>query len=455
VAFKKELKTILHLAWPLLVAQITQILMGVSDTIMAGRFSATDMAAVAIGFGFTLPVIVFIQGVTLALPPIISRLNGANKTTNIANYSQQMAWLTLALSLLALGFSFVFTPLLFLIEMEPALRLITIDYIHYILLSMPAFGLYQVLRNYCEGLSITKPSMVIMVIGLIVNVPANYILIYGKLGLPQMGGAGCGLATALVFVAMFIATLLYSVYAKKLQRYKLYQQFYWPDVPALKECLKLGLPIAMTILFEVSLFAVVAILLAPFGANIVASHQVALNFSALMFMIPLSLGMATSIRIGYLLGENRPEQAKLATRCAFAICITIAFFTATFTVLARTSIASLYIIDQEVIELASSLLLLAAMFQFSDAIQVISATALRGYKDTAWMFYLSFISYWIFGMSIGCILGLTDWIVPRMAAAGFWIGFICGLSCAAVLLGLRLKYIQAQPLPLVIVEDAD
>ncbi|WP_340680169.1 MATE family efflux transporter [Paraglaciecola sp.] len=446
MAFKTELKTILHLAWPLLVAQITQILMGVSDTIMAGRFSAADMAAVAIGFGFTLPVIVFIQGVTLALPPIISRLNGAKKTDKVANYSQQMAWLTLGLSLLALAFSFVFTPLLYLIEMEPALRLITIDYVYYILLSMPAFGLYQVLRNYCEGLSITKPSMVIMVIGLLVNIPANYILIYGKFGLPQMGGAGCGLATALVFVAMFIATLLYSVYAKKLQTYKLYQRFYWPDVAALKECLKLGLPIAMTILFEVSLFAVVAILLAPFGANIVASHQVALNFSALMFMIPLSLGMATSIRIGYLLGEARPEQAKIATRCAFIIGISIALFTATFTVVARTSIASLYSIDQDVIELASGLLLLAAMFQFSDAIQVISATALRGYKDTAWMFYLSFVSYWIVGMSIGCILALTDWIVPRMAAAGFWIGFICGLSCAAVLLGLRLKYIQSQPL---------
>ncbi|KXI30675.1 MATE family efflux transporter [Paraglaciecola hydrolytica] len=444
--FKKELKTILHLAWPLLIAQITQILMGVSDTVMAGRFSATDMAAVAIGFGFTLPVIVFIQGVTLALPPIISRLNGSKKTANIANYSQQMAWLTLALSLLALAFSFVFTPLLYFIEMEHALRLITIDYVHYILLSMPAFGLYQVLRNYCEGLSITKPSMVIMGIGLLVNIPANYILIYGKFGLPQMGGAGCGLATALVFVAMFIATLCYSYFAKKLQTYQLYKQVYWPDVAALKECLVLGLPIAMTILFEVSLFAAVAILLAPFGANIVASHQVALNFSALMFMIPLSLGMATSIRVGYLLGENRPEQAKLATRCAFVIGISIALFTATFTVLARSSIARLYSIDSEVIELASSLLLLAAMFQFSDAIQVIAATALRGYKDTAWMFYLSFISYWLVGMSIGCILALTDWIVPKMAAAGFWIGFIGGLSCAAVLLGFRLKYIQSQPL---------
>ncbi|MGO4892605.1 MATE family efflux transporter [Flavobacterium sp. W21_SRS_FM6] len=444
MAFKKELKTILHLAWPLLIAQITQTLMGVSDTIMAGRYSATDMAAVAIGFGFTLPVIVFIQGITLALPPIISRFNGAKQTDKVANYTQQMAWLSMVFALLAVAFSFVFEPLLNVINMESELRTITIDYIQYILFSMPAFALYQVLRNFSEGLSITKPSMVIMVIGLLVNIPANYVLIYGKFGLPELGGAGCGIATALVFVAMFIATLIYTKYSKKLSQFNLYQRFYWPDLSLISECIKLGLPIAMTILFEVTLFAVVAILLAPFGATVVASHQIALNFSALMFMIPLSLGMATSIRIGYLLGENRPDQAKIATRCAFLVGISIAVFTATFTVFAREMIARLYSIDEEVILLASSLLLLAAMFQFSDAIQVISGTALRGYKDTAWMFYLSFVSYWIVGMTIGCILGLTDWIVPKMAGAGFWIGFICGLSTAAVLLSLRLKHVQAQ-----------
>jgi multidrug resistance protein, MATE family len=445
VAFKTELKTILHLAWPLLIAQITQTLMGVSDTIMAGRYSATDMAGVAIGFGFTLPIIVFIQGITLALPPIISRFNGAKKTDKVANYTQQMAWLSLVFALLAVAFSFVFEPLLSFVDMDPALRSITVDYIKYLLFSMPAFALYQVLRNFSEGLSITKPSMIIMAIGLLVNIPANYVLIYGKFGLPELGGVGCGVATALVFVAMFIATLIYTKFSKKLKQFNLYQHLYWPDMRLILECIKLGFPIAMTILFEVTLFAVVAILLAPFGATVVASHQIALNFSALMFMIPLSLGMATSIRIGYLLGEARPEQAKIATRCAYLVGMSIAAFTATFTVFARELIARLYSIDEEVIKLASSLLLLAAMFQFSDAIQVISGTALRGYKDTAWMFYLSFISYWIVGMTIGCILALTDWIVPKMAGSGFWIGFICGLSTAALLLGLRLKHVQSQP----------
>jgi MATE family multidrug resistance protein len=442
MAFVKELKTISLLAWPLLIAQVTQTLMGVSDTIMAGRYSATDMAAVAIGFGFALPIIVFIQGITLALPPIISRFNGAKQLDKVANATQQVMWLSLIFAFLALLISFALKPFFGLIDMEPELRVITIEYIQYLLYSMPAFAIYQVLRNYCEGLSITKPSMVIMVIGLLVNIPANYVLIYGEFGLPEMGGAGCGIATGLVNVAMMLATFLYTLHAKKLKTYALYAKLYWPNRHDMFESLKLGFPIAMTILFEVTLFAVVAILLAPFGATMVAAHQIALNFSALMFMIPLSIGMATSIRVGHLLGEGRPEQAKLATYCALTMGLLIALFTASMTVLMRVHIGTLYSNDVAVVELAASLMLLAAMFQFSDAIQVISATALRGYKDTAAMFYLSFISYWVVGMTIGCILALTDWIVPQMAARGFWIGFISGLTCAAVLLGLRLRHIQ-------------
>lgn len=440
--FKKELAKIVHLAWPLLIAQITQTLMGVSDTIMAGRFSATDMAAVAIGFSFTMPIIVFIQGIALALPPIISRLNGRKQDDDIANYTQQMMWLALGFSVLAVLFGFVFESVTQYIQMEADLGKIAVEYIQYVLFAMPAFALYQVLRNYCEGLSITKPSMIIMGIGLLVNIPANYVLIYGKFGLPEMGGAGCGLATGLVFLAMCIATWVYTIYAPQLQKFNLYKQFYAPNLKDIKECLFLGLPIAMTILFEVTLFAVVAILLAPFGSIMVASHQVALNFSALMFMIPLSIGMATSIRIGYLLGEERPVQAILTAKCAFVLAVSIAVFTATLTVLAREPIARLYSVDPEVIDLASNMLLLAAMFQFSDAVQIISGTALRGYKDTTAMFYLSFISYWLVGLSVGCVLALTDWVVPKMVGAGFWIGFIFGLSVAAVLLGARLRYIQ-------------
>jgi MATE family multidrug resistance protein len=441
-AFFTEMKSLFTLAWPLLIAQVTQTLMGVSDTIMAGRYSYTDMAAVAIGFSITMPVLMFIQGVTLGLSPIISRLQGSNQTNKVANALHQCIWLSLMLSLLALLFVFVVSPLLASVEMESDVRSIAVDYIIYILLAAPGFALYQSLRNCCEGLSSTRPTMIIMFAGLLVNIPANYIFINGLFGVPQMGGAGCGIATLLVIYVMAFVTLLYMMVAKKLEKYELFTEFHWPKLDLQLTQLKIGLPIAFTIVFEVSLFGVVAVLLARFGAEVVASHQIALNFSSLMFMLPMSIGMALAIRIGYTVGKEDALNAKISVYCALVCAIVIALFTATMTVILGTKISALYTENTDVILLASSLLFLAALFQLSDGIQVVSANALRGYKDTKAMLILSFVSYWLVGLPVGVVLGLTDWLFPAMAAKGFWIGFISGLSCAAVLMYWRVSIIQ-------------
>ncbi|MDF2179934.1 MATE family efflux transporter [Aliiglaciecola sp. CAU 1673] len=439
---KIEIRHLVKLAWPLLIAQVTQTMMGVSDTIMAGRVSAADMAAVAIASSIIMPVLFFIQGIILALPPIVSRLNGAKKFEQIPRKGQQTLWLALMLSIPFALCYFAVPNLAGVLEMEPELERITLDYMQYLLLGAPAFAVYQVFRQYCEGLSLTRPSMLIMGIGLLVNIPANYVFIYGKLGMPALGGAGCGVATSLVFCAMMISTMLYTHYAKAMSRFRLFDHCYAPRIADITEILRLGIPIAMTILFEVSLFAVVALLLAPYGAQIVASHQVALNFSSLMFMVPLSIGLACSIRVGHLLGEDLPLHARKAVHSAWTVGLLCASITAVFSLLLRYQIAGLYSNEQEVVRMAADLMFLAAVFQLSDAIQVISGCALRGYKDAKAMFYISFVSYWGVGLSTGCILGLTDWIVPKMAATGFWIGFIVGLTTAAVLLGWRLTYIQ-------------
>jgi MATE family multidrug resistance protein len=438
-----EGKNIVKLAWPLLIAQITQMLMGVSDTIMAGRYSATDMAAVALGFSITIPLLCFIQGIALALPPIISRLHGNKSLDSIAQSSQQAGYLVFFVGV-AIAALLPFTEsIVSIFPMEDALHTITVDYVVYVLLAMPGFALYQWLRNYCEGLGKTKPTMLITVIGLMANVVGNYLFIYGVGPIPAMGGAGCGVATAIVIYTMLIATYIYVRYSPALAKYALFHQRYPISLVAIKRTFSLGLPIAMTLLFEVTLFAVVALLLAPFGATTVAAHQVALNFSALMFMCPMSIGMAASIRIGYRIGQRNYRQAKVAAQCAILIGFLTAALTATFTLTAKSFIIGLYTNDNDVYQLATALLIYAALFQLSDAVQVISANALRGYKDTTWMFIITFISYWLIGLPTGVILGRTSWITAEpMSAAGFWIGFIVGLSAAAVLLGARLYYIQ-------------
>jgi multidrug resistance protein, MATE family len=309
---------------------------------------------------------------------------------------------------------------------------------------MPAYALYQILRNFSEGLSHTMPTMLIGFIGLAVNVPANYILIHGKLGLPALGGVGCGYASALVFWVMLVAMIIYTRRSPLLQPFSIFTRLSAPDWSRIGRLFRLGFPIAMAIFCEVTLFTVVALLLSPFGSEVVAGHQIAINFSSMIFMIPLSLGMAMTIRVGHSLGENKAHQARIISIAGIVFGALLAVLTALATILGRYWIGGFYTDNNAVLELAASLLLLASFYQISDSAQVISAAALRGYKDTQAIFYITFVAYWLCGLPAGMLLGLTDWLVPAMGPHGFWIGFLIGLSVAALMLIWRLRIIYVR-----------
>jgi MATE family multidrug resistance protein len=444
-SFFSHSKSLATLAYPILIAQLIQNLMGFIDIVMAGRVSATDMAAVAVANSIWIPVILTIYGLVMALAVIVSQLAGAKNYSAISEQTYQTAWVALTLGISLIGVYYLLAPLISpAIELEGNLKPLLFDYLRYIVWGAPGYCLYLVLRNYTEGLSYTKPTMVISIIGLIVNIPANYIFIYGEFGAPALGGAGCGLATAIVYWAMFIGMLIYTITSKVLKHVSLFEKFYWPNWEKIVNILNLGTPIALSLLFEVSLFAVVAIFLVPFGAEVVASHQIALNFSSLIFMVPLSLAMATTIKVGGALGNNDSQKAKAYSNHAIALGVLLAFFTALITLLFRVPIASIYTKELPVIELAANIMLLATVYQLSDTVQAVAAGALRGYKDTKSILYITFVSYWLIGLTIGLILGVTDWIVPKMGPYGFWIGFILGLSTAAVLLAWRLKVVQGR-----------
>lgn len=441
--FFSNSKNLMKLAYPILIAQLIQNLMGFADTVMAGRVSATDMAAVAVASSVWLPLILAISGLIMALASIVSQLSGARQYDEVAKASYQTAWIAVTFSIIIIMLYYIATPLLIdSIDMEPELKQLMFDYLGYIVWGGPGYCLYLVLRNYSEGLAFSRPTMIISILGLLINIPANYIFIYGEFGMPALGGAGCGIATAIVYWVMFLGMLAYTYFSKHLKHAPLFTKFYWPQWSEIKVILALGTPIAFSLLFEVSLFAAVAIILIPFGANVVASHQIAINFSGLVFMVPLSLAMAVTIKVGFEVGNKNLEKAKELCRYSVILGLIIAVVTAAITLLFRTQIAAIYTIDTEVLELAASLMFLAALFQFSDAIQVISAGALRGYKDTQSVLYITFFSYWIIGLSVGLILGLTDWVSPASGPYGFWIGFISGLTVAAILLAWRLKVIQ-------------
>jgi MATE family multidrug resistance protein len=440
--YRIELKQVLTIAWPLLIAQLTQIGMGVADTIMAGQYSALDMASVAVGFSVMSPILFFIQGVALGLVPIVSGLLGRRSEQLVASQAQHMLLILLCISVLFINVYWFIDSILLWFDVPANMQPITRDYIVYMLFALPGFAIYQAVRQTCEGLSITSPTMVIMFIGLLVNIPANAVFIYGWFGLPQMGGAGCGLATMLVYIVMAIATIIYTIYAKHMQQFSLFTQLIRFEWRTTGELLTIGIPIALTFLTEVTLFAAVAILLSPLGHLQVAAHQIAINFSSVVFMLPLSIAMAVAIRVSYLMGQGKRQDTIITIRAARWFAIICACVTASLTVYFAHYIISIYTVDYAVTEYALPILFLAALFQISDAVQVISANALRGYKDTTWMLAMCIISYWFLGLPLGVVLGLTDYWVPAMEAQGLWIGIIIGLSVAALLLHFRMKYFQ-------------
>ncbi|GHA09331.1 MATE family efflux transporter [Oceanisphaera arctica] len=439
-----ELPRLLRLCGPIMVAQVAQTTMSFVDTVMAGQVSATDLAAVAVATSFWLPLILLVQGVIMALTPIISQLNGARRHGDVAAAVHQGFWLTILVTLPVMLALYYSPQALHWMDVEPLLAEKTTGYLHGILWGMPAYALYQVLRNFSEGLSHTMPTMVIGFIGLAVNIPANYILIHGKLGMPALGGVGCGYASALVFWAMLVAMVVYTRSSPLLQSFTIFTRLSAPDWPQIGRLFRLGFPIAMAIFCEVTLFTVVALLLSPLGSEVVAGHQVAINFSSMIFMIPLSLGMAMTIRVGHSLGENKADQARIISIAGIVFGALLAVLTALATILGRHWIIALYTDNAAVQQLAASLLLLASFYQIFDSAQVISAAALRGYKDTQAIFYITFVAYWLCGLPAGMVLGLTDWLVPAMGPHGFWVGFLIGLSVAALMLIWRLRIIYVR-----------
>lgn len=439
-----EAKQLIRLASPILVAQVAQIAMSFVDTVMAGQVSAVDLAAVSVASSFWLPVILLVQGIIMALTPIVSQLNGARKRDEVRPAVHQGFWLALMVipfAMLALYFS----PLaLHFMDVDPAMAAKTTGFLHAIMWGLPAFALFHVLRNFSEGLSHTLPTMVIGFVGLAVNIPANYIFIHGHFGMPKLGGVGCGVATAIVLWAMLLAMIVYVKFSSHFKKIDLFAQLARPDFERIWRLFRLGFPIAMAIFCEVTLFTVVALMLAPFGAETVASHQIALNFSSLVFMLPLSIGVGVTIRVGHSIGEGQPAQARVAARTGLMLGMAVAAGTAALTVLLREHIAGIYTDDMQVITLAATLLFFAAIYQISDSVQVVAAAALRGYKDTKAIFYVTIVAYWGMGLPTGMILGLTDWVVPRMGPQGFWVGFIVGLTGAALMLGSRLRLIYGR-----------
>ena len=442
-----DLKAILKLTGPILLTQLAQVGMGTIDTVMSGYVSTRDLAAVAIGSAVWTPIWLFLAGVLVALSPAIAKAR-----SGLASSPAIQALLASGISLglitgallgsITAGIAFALPYWI-----SDAHTAITAKYyLLAIAVAMPVSGIFLALRFHAEAVDQAHHVTRIMLTGLLLNIPVNAALIYGWGPLPELGGIGCGIGSAIVVCFMTWALQWDCRRYRSEQSIRMMAIYHSSVISHVISLSRVGLPIGVAIFFEVSLFTVIALFLTDLGPVVVAGHQVALNVSSVTFMLPLSLGMALTVRVGHYIGEQNRESVNSlnpARQCAWLgvkINLLLALFNAAVILSGAGLIANLYSPDPAVVSIGTALLIYAAIFQIPDAIQIAAAGALRAYEDTFVVMLITFLSYWVIGFGTGWYLayGLSE----PMGAAGFWIGLIAGLSCAAICLLLRLRIVS-------------
>lgn len=447
---RSEAGALLALAAPMGIAQMAQVATGFVNTVMAGRVSPSDLAAVSIGASVWMTVFLTLSGVVGALNPIIAHHLGGKAVERIGPEVRQGVWMGAALGLAGMALLLWLRPWLAVwLSLDPAVALKVDGYLTGAALGMPAMLLYRVLHAYTSSVSQTRPIMLVSLGALGLNIPLNYILIHGLFGLPAMGGAGCGWASGLVFWISLLVLALHTRRAGVYRDYSVWQRLERPDWAAQRQLLRLGVPIALSIFMEVSSFTFIALLLAPLGTTMVAGHQVVLNFSGLLYMIPQCLATALTVRVGQALGAGAPDEAHLRSRVGMMLGLGFAVVCAAGMLLGRDLIPRFYSADAQVVALAASLLTLAAAFQLSDAVQLIATGALRGYRVTTRPMLVHVVTFWGIGLAGGAWLGLGHgevWGYTRpLGAHGFWLALTASLTLAALLLGGLLAWVARRP----------
>lgn len=424
----------MRLAGPLIINNLAVAGMQFADAVMAGRLGAASLAAVAVGgsvwfLGFTVML-----GLMMAIAPIAARHFGAGNPELIGRYTRQGLWLAagLGISILVLA-QILVEPVLSLAGIDSEFRDLTIAYVRSIMFGAPAICAFLALRFTTEGIGHTRPIMYTSLFALACNVFLNYVLMFGHFGAPALGVVGCGLGSA---ITMWLIMIVLGIYILIHPRYKALRIFTRPApvrISVLGEIFALGMPIAMTITAEAGLFSAVSILMGTRGAHITAAHQIALNFASTMFMIPLALSSATTIRVGHALGAGISRAARFGGLTGISMCGAFMACTAGLLLLFRNAIVSIYTNDPAVQAIAINLLLMAAIFQVGDGVQIGAAGALRGYKDTRIPMAINIFSYWFLAFPLAYLAAIPYRLSPQY----IWAGFVLGLSVAAILLTVR------------------
>jgi MATE family multidrug resistance protein len=433
-SWRAHSKSLLRLGGPLIVNNLAVAGMQFADAVMAGRLGADALAAVAVGGSVWFLGFSFCLGLLMAISPIAARHFGAGDHRLIGRYTRQGIYLGLVMGapLILVG-QFAVEPLLTLIGIDPEFRHLTVGYVGAIMFGAPGIFAFLALRFTTEGIGHTRPIMFTSMFALTCNVFLNYVLMFGKFGVPAMGAVGCGAASAITMWIVALVLAAHMFFSKHYKPFEIFSRVAPLRMPVLKEIISLGVPIAITITAEAGLFAAVSILMGTRGTEITAAHQIAINFAATMFMVPLALSSATTVRVGQLIGAGELQYARISGAVGIGLCAFFMSLSALFLLIFRDAVVGLYTDDVAVKGIAISLLLMAAIFQIADGVQIGAAGALRGYKDTRVPMAVNMFAYWVLAFPLAFLAAITFKAPPNYV----WGGFVAGLGTAAILLTWR------------------
>ncbi len=425
----------------MITTQLFIMATGFLDTAMAGQYGAVDLAGVALAGNVLWPLLLLLTGITMALTPIVAQIRGGGDVSLSGVRIRQGLWITVATSVLLVVALNNCRWLFVLFEIDADVTRIALDYLAAVSFGIPPVMAYVALRHTSEGLGHTLPPMVIAGSVLPLNAFLNYALIFGEFGFPELGGVGCGYATAVVFW-LELLLMLFVVRRPFFRKTLAFARFSGPDFREIRKILKVGVPIGLTAFVEMAVFAFIGFLIGRIGVIELAAHSIAGNLNWLTYVIPATLGSAAAIRVGYFVGRNDLDAARTSAFTAYRFSIGYALVVSVMLVTLRHTLVQAYSSELPVLEMAAALLIFIAVYQIVDDTQAVASGALRGYKDTRMPMIYGFVGYWIIALPLGGWLSFYGWAslnVSPMGVYGFWTGLTIGLALVAIAMGLRLK----------------
>jgi len=438
---RTEVRDTLRLAIPVVLTQLGGIAMGITDTIMVGRLGPDPLSAVALGNSVSFTALVGGMGALLALDPMVSQAFGAGRQAQCGRALDHGVVLSLFLGIPTMLFLSQAEPILRLLRQSADLSLSAAAYIHGILFGVLPFLFFAVIRQFLQGISRPRPAMTIVLLANLLNVFANWVFIYGHLGMPAMGSTGAAWATTLVRWIMFLGLLGWLLAQSDL---RVYGFRLWPrpiEFGLLQRMARLGFPVGLQYGLEVGTFAAASVMMGWLGTLQLAGHQIALNLCSTSFMIPVGLSATAAVRVGQALGRNDIAGARRAAFTSYALGMAFMGTAAlAFTLIPQVFVGA-YTEDPELLAMGVSLLTIGAVFQLSDGTQAIAIGALRGAADTRMSMIVAFFAYWCIGLPLGWALAFRT----AMGAPGLWWGLTAGLTVVALVLALRfLKLVRIE-----------